>query len=230
MLKAVLFDFDYTLADSSTAIVACVNAALVGMGLPPAPPEHIRPTIGLGLPEVLRRLAGPRTPVETEDFVRRFIAHADRVMADGILVYPTVPAVVGDLRRQGLALGIVSTKFRRRIEAVLAREGLAASFAVVVGGEDVAAPKPDPAGLLVACGRLACAPSEAVYVGDTTTDAEAASRAGMPFAAVLSGVTPPQAFASHPVATVLADLGGLPGWTAGRRGCGVVAAAGDQEV
>ncbi len=47
--RAVLFDFDYTLGDSSEGIVLCVNRALESLGRPPAPPEAIRPTIGLSL-------------------------------------------------------------------------------------------------------------------------------------------------------------------------------------
>ena len=53
-------------------------------------------------------------------------------------------------------------------------------------------------------------PSEAVYVGDAETDAEAARRAGMPFVAVLSGVTPPQTFARYDLLEMVKDLTELP--------------------
>ena len=45
--RAVLFDFDFTLADSAEGIVACMNHALGRLGLPPAPADAIRRTIGL---------------------------------------------------------------------------------------------------------------------------------------------------------------------------------------
>ncbi|MCH9034174.1 MAG: HAD family hydrolase [Planctomycetes bacterium] len=57
-LEAIVFDFDYTLADSSVPVIDCVNYALGRLGLPAAPPEAIRRTIGLGLPEKLQALAG----------------------------------------------------------------------------------------------------------------------------------------------------------------------------
>ncbi len=44
---AVILDFDYTLADSSPGIIACVNHALTKLGLPTASAEEIRPTIGI---------------------------------------------------------------------------------------------------------------------------------------------------------------------------------------
>ena len=216
MLNAVVFDFDYTLADSSPGIVECINAALAGVGLRPAPAERIRPTIGMSLPDAFRQLAGEPPGVEVEEFVRLFVQRADQVMADQTRIFAWVPAVLEELRQQGLALGIVSTKFRRRIEAILRREGLARAFSVVVGGEDVAAHKPDPGGLLMALDRLGCAPLEALYVGDSPTDAETARRAGVPFAAVFSGVTPREAFAGHQVGAVFADLRDLPAWSARR--------------
>ena len=47
MVHAMICDFDFTLADSSPGVVACVNEALAGLGLPPASAERIHATIGL---------------------------------------------------------------------------------------------------------------------------------------------------------------------------------------
>jgi len=44
--KAVFFDFDYTLADSSKAVIECINYALQKMGYPESSPESICRTIG----------------------------------------------------------------------------------------------------------------------------------------------------------------------------------------
>jgi phosphoglycolate phosphatase len=109
-----------------------------------------------------------------------------------------------------MVLGIVSTKFRYRIETILEREGLLAPFEVIVGGEDVAAHKPDPTGLLAAIERVGGSTSDSLYVGDSVTDAETAKRAAIPFVAVLSGVTPKDAFEYHPVLQFLEDVSGLP--------------------
>ena len=50
MVQAMICDFDFTLADSSPGVVACVNEALAGLGLPPASADRIHATIGLSLP------------------------------------------------------------------------------------------------------------------------------------------------------------------------------------
>jgi len=69
--------------------------------------------------------------------VRLFIQRADAVMLDYIVLFDSVRPAVKQLIANGLALGIVSTKYRRRIEAFLKREKLTDVFNVIVGGEDV---------------------------------------------------------------------------------------------
>jgi len=60
-------------------------------------------------------------------------------------------------------------------------------FDVIVGGEDVAAHKPDPEGLLKAISMVGCQKEEVLFVGDSTVDARTAKNAGVDFVAVLTG-------------------------------------------
>lgn len=93
------------------------------------------------------------------------------------------------LKQRGLAIGVLSTKFRRRIAAVLEREKMGGHFDVIVGGHDVANHKPHPEGALKAVQAFGAAAGEIIYVGDSVVDAETARRAQLPFVAVLTGVT-----------------------------------------
>jgi phosphoglycolate phosphatase len=63
MLEAVIFDFDLTLADSAQAVIECAGYALARLGLPAAPPEQVRHTIGLTLPQSFVALTGCDDPV-----------------------------------------------------------------------------------------------------------------------------------------------------------------------
>jgi phosphoglycolate phosphatase len=207
--KAVLLDFDYTLADSSQGVIDCIGFALGELGLAPVPDDAACRTIGLTLPDTLRVLAGPQPAWVSAQFSQRFVEQAERVMVDKTVLLPGVREALAQLQAQGLVLGIVSTKYRRRIETTLQRDRLIDPFAVIVGGEDVLAHKPDPESLWLAMGRLGVRPEETLYVGDSLSDAEAAERAGVPFAAVLSGKTSQEAFtpyASWAVVDELAEL------------------------
>lgn len=203
LTRAILFDFDYTLADSSRGVVDCIEFALRELGLPPVSESDACRTIGLSLPDTLAALAGPQPAAVGAAFARLFVEQADRVMAGKTVLLSGVRETVARLRDFGLALGIVSTKYRRRIEAILRREGLLDAFATIVGGEDVSRHKPDPESLRLAMARLNVGPEETLYVGDSVTDAKAAQRAGVPFVAVLSGTTPREAFGGYDVCAVI---------------------------
>ncbi len=210
MIQAILCDFDFTLADSSPGIVACANAALRDLGLPEAPGEHIRTTIGLSLARTFVQLTGCDDPALAVAFTERFVTHADHVMHGLTTLYPWVVETVWALRAQSCRLGIVSSKYRYRIERVLAEHGLAPHFEVVVGGEDVTQPKPHPAGLHLAVQRFGLATTDVLYVGDHPVDAQAASSAGVPFMAVLTGTSERASFAPYPVQRFLADFSHVP--------------------
>jgi phosphoglycolate phosphatase len=187
--RAVLFDFDFTLADSSRGAHACINYALTNLGLPEQPRTHTDHTIGLSLPETLRSLTGINDRDTVDAFGRSFVEHADRVMADLVVFYPGVLEMLTTLRHRGVLLGIVTTKYRRRIDHLLARDGMAPLMDLIVGGDEVENPKPDPEGIMRALRELDVLPEDAIYVGDSQVDGKAASAADVAFVGVLSGTT-----------------------------------------
>ncbi len=130
-------------------------------------------------------------------------------MVDWTVLLPGVPETVRALRKEGVQTGIVSTKYRSRIEKVLQRERLRDAFEVIIGGDDVDAHKPDPEGLLRAINELAASREKTLYVGDSVTDAQTAERANVSFVAVLSGVTLREEFEGLAVSRFLANLGEL---------------------
>ena len=216
--QTIVLDFDYTIADSSPGVIECANYALTTLELKAASDDAICRTIGLSLDETLVALAGELSRVHSDEFIRLFTERADEVMADSTTLYECVPDVVDSLRARGIGLGIVSQKFRRRIEGILERDGLADRFGAIVGAEDLTALKPDPTGLLAAIDTLGGSPTGSLYVGDSVTDAETARRGSVPFAAVLTGVTPPGDFDDYPTFTTMDSISELPSLVKGWRG------------
>ena len=209
-LQAVIFDFDYTLADSSQGAIECINFALTEMGLDCVPGEAACRTIGLSLSETFLTLAEHHDARRCDEFHRLFVKRAEEVMAKLTVLYESVPATIAALRKRGLRLGIVSTKYRRRINEVLEREALMHGFHCVIGGEDVAQHKPHPQGLLEAMTKLESEPESTLYVGDSVVDAELAKRAGVPLLVVLSGVTPRGDFDNYEPLGILENVSELP--------------------
>jgi phosphoglycolate phosphatase len=210
--RAILFDFDFTLAESSAGAIECVNHALVQLGLPAAEKEAIRRCVAYPLPEVLARLTGIEDQNFAAHFSQAFIRRADEVMAPLTTLFPGVSETLEELRAQGFKLGIVSTKYRYRIQTILAHHSAENLVDAIVGGEDVREHKPAPEPLLRMLARLQLSPHEAVYCGDHPVDAQAAAAAEVPFVTVLSGPSLPAEFENLPRVAVLNSVCALPTW------------------
>ena len=210
MAQAIIFDFDLTLADSTKGIIECVNFALEKLNLPRADDERIKRTIGMSLENTFLSLTGQTNNQNVSLFISNFVERADQVMVDLTSMFDGVSATTERLIEMGFALGIVSTKFRYRIEEILAREGLSNRFGVIIGGEDVAEHKPHPGGLTAAIARMQIDANDVLYVGDSTIDALTAERAKVPFIAVLSGATGESEFDEVPKVAVIDDISALP--------------------
>ena len=141
-----------------------------------------------------------------------FKSHADELMADLTVLYPSVNQTMQQLKKQDKKLGIVSTKYRYRIESILKRENALHWFDIIVGGEDVTSNKPHPEGLYLAITRINCVIDRTLFVGDSIVDAETASRAEVPFIAVLSGVTKRNEFTNYKAIRIIESLSELPNW------------------
>ena len=208
--RAILFDFDLTLADSTRAIVECFNHAFRELDLPCPAPDAIRRTIGYPLPKAFASLCADTSPHAAESFVKHFIARADQVMNEMTTMLPFATETARALRTRGIRTAIVSTKFRYRILEILALRGSSDAFDVVLGGEDVREHKPHPEGLQLALTRLNLEPGHAWYVGDHPVDAQAALGAGMTFVAMLTGVAKREDFVDITVHHYLESMQELP--------------------
>ena len=208
-MDAVFFDFDLTLADSAQAAVDCTNHALEAMGYPRVDYETVRRVMGLPRAQMFRTLMGATDADFESRFRQHFAERADLIMAEQTRLYDCVRPTLAALRSSGIRIGIVSMKYRYRIEDVLRRAQLSDAVDLIVGGEDVTRQKPDPGGLLLALARLGVSCSRALYVGDHLVDAEAAMRAGMHFVGVRTGATEEAAWSACTRLGVVDDVAGV---------------------
>ncbi|MGF6574986.1 phosphoglycolate phosphatase [Paraburkholderia fungorum] len=185
--KAVMFDFDMTLADSSVGIVECTHYAFRMMGVTEVERSSIHSVIGLSLQGMFQTLTANAEIERAEEFARLFVKRADEVMVPSTKIYREVPGLFEQLRGHGIKVAIVSNKFRYRIESILDAARLRPLVDVIVGGEDVQRHKPHPDAIALALTHLRVPAASAMYVGDHCVDADAARAAGVSFIGVLSG-------------------------------------------
>ena len=149
-----LFDFDYTLADSSRGIVLCFRNVLNRNGYAEVTDDEIKRTIGKTLEESFSILTGVTDTRRLADFRAAYVKEADTHMTVNTFLFPETEAVLTALKASGARIGIISTKYRFRIRELLDQHFPEGFIDIIVGGEDVKAAKPSPEGLLFAIEQL----------------------------------------------------------------------------
>jgi phosphoglycolate phosphatase len=206
-IRAVLFDFDGTLADSYRAITASVNRVRAHYNLAPLTPEQVRPHVGRGLPHLLEHCMPGADPELAQRLYRE---HHPSVLESGTILLPGALDALRALHERGLKIAICSNKpvpFTRTLLRVL---GLNPFVDAAVGPEDVPRPKPAPDMILEALKRLQVSADEAIYVGDMTVDIQTARGAGVSVWVVPTGSDTQEALAAAKPDRLLKDLTQVP--------------------
>ncbi len=188
--KLILFDYDFTLIDCSSAIIECFNRGFHDMGLDTPDPDAVRRTIGMTLPNAYTYLTGDTDKSHQETFFSRFKQHADVIMTDMTVFIGNAEETLIRLKNEGYQLGIVTTKLRYRITDFLEKRNLENIFDKIIGIDSVKNPKPAPDGILKASAELNVDKCDILYVGDNEIDGQAAKNADVDFFAVRTGTTP----------------------------------------
>jgi phosphoglycolate phosphatase len=176
--RAVLFDFDGTLADTAPDLAAAVNRMRRQQGQEPLPIERLRPFASAGARGLVHAAFGVK-PEDSEYKALReaFLDfYAERVCHDTRL-FPGIDALLAELRSRDIRWGIVTNKSTRFTEAICLSLKLKPDC--LACGDTTPHLKPHPASLLHAAEQLKLPPASCCYLGDDLRDMTAARAAGM---------------------------------------------------
>lgn len=190
--RTVLLDVDGTLVNTIDLSVATLGEAVLAVGGVAPPDDELRRSMHLTSLEVAERFF-PEAPERLLDAWReRFYARYGENR-----LYPGIAEGLARLRSEGFRLAAVTSETREELDHTLEFFGLTPFFTTTVPVDEVARPKPAPDSVLKALERLGARAEEAVYLGDSPTDRQAARVAGVASAAALWG--------AHPAASLLAQ-------------------------
>lgn len=165
----VVFDLDGTVIDSTQALLESHEAAWSSVGVQSPPREAILSLTGLPLIEIMKKLGPEFDPEELARVYSETYVKASRHerLFDGIPELLAIPF------RAAVATG----KSQRGADRVVKEFGFEGRFEVVLGGNSVAKPKPNP-DLLYSIMETT-GTKDIVMVGDTTYDLQMARAAGV---------------------------------------------------
>ena len=180
MIRAVLFDFDGTLADTAPDLGHALNRQRMDRGMPSLPIDLIRTEASSGA----RGLLGMGFQIKPgdpsyEEMCNEFLNFYEERLCQDTILFPGINELLDEIEARNLLWGIVTNKARRFTGPLLEQLGLASRVSCVVCGGDTANFKPHPEPLLAAINILNVAPSECIYLGDDIRDVEASLAAGI---------------------------------------------------
>jgi len=182
-----LFDLDGTLLDSAPDMLATANAMRAARGRGPMPLEALRPHVSKGARAMLGAAFADVETAEREAWVPEFLAIYERELGLHGAPFPGVEPMLAALEAAGTPWGIVTNKPEYLARKLMPLLGWESRCAVLIGGDTLAARKPDPLPLTVAAQRIGVEPGACAYVGDDERDILAARAAGMPSVVALWG-------------------------------------------
>lgn len=186
-VRAVLIDLDGTLVDTVQDIAVAVNAMRAEHGRTALDIATVRSYIGRGTVNLVRRCFAPDdAPATALDGFRRHYQASNGRQAQ---VYPGVAEGLSHLRNLGLKLACVTNKPTAFVHPLLQQTGLHAAFDLILCGDTLPRNKPDPLPLHHACTQFGIAPQQALMIGDSMNDVQAARAAGCPVVCVPYGYT-----------------------------------------
>jgi N-acetyl-D-muramate 6-phosphate phosphatase len=176
--KAVLFDFDGTLADTAPDLAAAVNRMRTDLGQEPLPIERLRPFASAGARGLVFASFGvkPEDP-EYKALREEFLDTYAETCCETTKLFPGVAELLEELRKRELRWGVVTNKSTRFTERIIAHLDLRPDC--VACGDTTPHLKPHPASLLHAAEQLKLDPRACCYLGDDLRDMKAARAAGM---------------------------------------------------
>jgi len=185
-MSVAILDIDGTLVDSNYQHALAWYRAFLEHDIV-LPIWRLHRHVGMGGDQLVRAVTDGTVERESGDRLRAAQKRAYHEMIAEVRPNFGAHELVRDLGRRGHSAVLASSSDRAQVEHyvdLLDVRGLADAW---TSADDVEATKPQPDLVGVALERVGASPAEAVMVGDSPWDVEAAGRAGVPAVGVLTG-------------------------------------------
>jgi HAD superfamily hydrolase (TIGR01509 family) len=178
-VSAVLLDVDGTLVDSNDAHAEAWVKAFAEAGLDIAF-TAVRPLIGMGGDKLMPSVSGlSEDSPQGERIATRRGEIFSREYLPTLRPFRDADRLVAALKARDLTAVVASSAQKDELQQLLAIAGVDALVDGAASSGDAEDSKPDPDILVSALRKAKASPHEAIMIGDTPYDVEAAERAGI---------------------------------------------------
>ena len=186
-MKAVLFDVDGTLVDSNDAHADAWVRAFAEHGVT-VDRDQVRRGIGMGGDKLMPQVSGiDESSAQGQAIAHRRSAIFQREFLPNLAAFRDAARLVAAIRDRGARVVAASSAKADELTPLLEVAGAASLMDATTSSDDAEASKPDPDIVQAALDRAGATAADAVMIGDTPYDIEAAQRCGVPVIAFRCG-------------------------------------------
>lgn len=192
-IHAVFFDFDGTLFDTWPALQQALENTFTMCYSENAPDfSKLKPFLSLPRNLLLKKALGKSPSIDEIDYYLNIYQH---LMIEQIKPYEGVIKLLSTLSIRKIIWGVITNKSEIHLDIFKRKLPYLNKADCIICPESVINKKPHPEPLLKACTLTNTKPENAIYVGDTASDIQAAKSCGMS-----------SAFACYGYSTVLTEI------------------------
>ena len=197
--RAAIFDLDGTLLDTLHDLADSANEALAAAGLPAHPVDSYRTFVGDGINMLVQRILPPGQC--DDEMVAHVLALYRAAYGRGwnkkTRPYAGIPETLHELSFKPVKLAVLSNKPQKFTELCITHLLPGNPFQLIHGQRDNVPRKPDPGGALEIARAFQVLPGEVLFIGDSKTDMDTATAAGMRAIGVSWGFRPVEELVEH---------------------------------
>jgi len=186
-IKLILSDFDGTLVDTREANFLAYREVLEEFGYTLTSAKYYA-AFGLRFEEFMGDIGITDKNITT--LIKERKAKVYPHYFNHLKLNHVLSGLIAKFRETGGKSGLVSTAQRNNIMNVLNHFDIAGLFDIIVPGDEVSAPKPDPGAYLYAINQIGCQPGDTLIFEDSETGIEAARLSGASYIIISNAFFP----------------------------------------
>ena len=155
--------------------------------MPPLTEEKVEGFVGNGVQVLLENAMETTDPERVKEALAFYKIFYRTHCLDHTVLYPGALDLLKSLRDRQVRMAVVSNKSQEFTEQILGKLGLASFFQAAIGPESTKDRKPHAEPLWTALRLIDVSPAQAVMIGDSVVDIQAARAAGLPVGVVTQG-------------------------------------------